>query len=75
MKLAKPWTQTQIKHKLSTSANMSSLRGCETWCVSQDEGSDRQSRNLVCSSVMGVKDARMTFVIERERQGERAQVV
>jgi len=36
--------------------------------MSQDEGSDRQSRSLVCSSVMGVKDARMTYVIERERE-------
>ena len=61
----------QIKHELSLSADMSISRGCETWWISQDEGSDRQSRSLVCSSVIGVEDARMTAIIERER----AQVV
>jgi len=34
--------------------------------MSLDEGSDIKSRSLVCSSVMGVEDARMTFVKERE---------
>jgi len=34
--------------------------------MSRDEGSDRRSRSLICSSVMGVKDARMTSVKERE---------
>ena len=34
--------------------------------MSLDEGSDRQARSLVHSSVMGVEDARMTFVKERE---------
>ena len=34
--------------------------------MSRDEGSDRQSRSLVHSSVMGVEDARMTSVKERE---------
>ena len=57
----------QIKHEVTTSANMSSLGGCEMWWMSQDEGSDRQSRSLVCSSVMGIKDARMTSV-NRERE-------
>ena len=38
--------------------------------MSQDEGSDRQSRSLVCSSVMGVEDARMTSIKERERSGD-----
>ena len=67
--LAKPWTQTQINHKVTTLANTSPLGGCEMWWMSQDEGSDRQSRSLVCSSVMGVEDARMTSV-KRERGGE-----
>jgi len=35
----------------------------------RDEGSDRRSRSLVHSSVMGVEDARLTSV-ERERGGE-----
>src|SRR5882724_2974207 len=56
----------QIKHTVTTSADMSSLGGCEMRWMSQDEGSDRRSRSLVCSSVMGVKDARMTFIKERE---------
>src|SRR5882724_485836 len=47
---------------------MSSLGGCEMQWMSRDEGSDRQSRSLVCSSVMGVEDARMTSV-KRERSG------
>ena len=64
--LAKPWTRTQIKHAVTTSADMSSLGGCEMRWMSRDEGSDRWSRSLVCSSVMGVEDARMTFVEERE---------
>src|SRR5882724_5784999 len=34
--------------------------------MSRDEGSDRRSRSLVRSSVMGVEDARMTSVKERE---------
>src|SRR5882724_11375855 len=68
MQLAKLWTQTQIKHAVTTSANMSSLGGCEMRWMSRDEGSDRRSRILVCSSVMGVKDARMTS-IKRERLG------
>ena len=38
------------------------------WWISQDEGYDRQSRSLACSSVIGVKDARMTAIIERERE-------
>ena len=59
----------QIKHKVTTLANTCSLGRCEMWWMSQDEGSDRQSRSLVCSSVMGVKDARMTSV-NREKEGE-----
>src|SRR5882724_5564549 len=58
----------QIKHTVTTSTNMSSSGGCEMQWMSQDEGSDRRSRSLVCSSVMGVKDARMTS-IKRERSG------
>jgi len=61
----------QIKHELILSADTSFRRGCEMQWISQDEGSDRQSRSLVCSSVIGVEDARMTAIIERER----AQVV
>ena len=56
----------QIKHEVTTSANNSSSRGCEMWWMSQDEGSDRRSKSLVCSSVIGVEDARMTAVIERK---------
>src|SRR5882724_9498621 len=56
----------QIKHAVTTLADMSSLGGCEMQWMSRDEGSDRQSRSLVHSSVMGVKDARMTFIRERE---------
>src|SRR5882724_7901743 len=56
----------QIKHAVTTSADMSSLGGCEMRWMSLYEGSDRRSRSLVCSSVMGVKDARMTFIKERE---------
>ena len=56
----------QIKHTVTTSANTSSLGGCEMRWMSRDEGSDRRSRSLVRSSVMGVKDARMIFVKERE---------
>ena len=56
----------QIKHEVTTLADTSSLGGCEMQWMSRDEGSDRQSRSLVCSSVMGVKDARMTSV-NRER--------
>src|SRR5882724_13490398 len=44
----------------------SSSGGCETQWMSRDEGSDRQSRSLVCSSVIGVEDARMTSIKERE---------
>ena len=61
----------QIKHKVTTLADTSSLGGYEMWWMSQDEGSDRQSRSLVCSSVMGVEDARVTSV-NREREGERS---
>ena len=68
MQLAKMWTWMQIKHKLSTSADTSSWRGCEMQWISRDEGSDRQYRSLVCSSVIGVEDARMTAIIERERE-------
>src|SRR5882724_7829507 len=56
----------QIKHAVTTSADTSSLGGCEMRWMSRDEGSDRQSRSLVHSSVMGVEDARMTFIRERE---------
>src|SRR5882724_3315950 len=56
----------QMKHAVTTSADMSSLGGCEMQWMSQDEGSDRRSRSLVRSSVMGVEDARMTSVKERE---------
>src|SRR5882724_2725788 len=56
----------QIKHAVTTLADMSSLGGCEMQWMSRDEGSDRRSRSLVRSSVMGVKDARMTFVRERK---------
>jgi len=62
MQLAKQWTQMQVKHEVTTLANMSSLRGCEMWWISQYEGSERQSRSLVCSSGIGVKDARMTAI-------------
>src|SRR5882724_7704026 len=58
----------QIKHTVTTSADMSSSGGCETQWMSRDEGSDRRSRSLVCSSVIGVEDARMTSVKEREVQ-------
>ena len=63
----KLWTQMQIKHELITLANMSSLRGCEIQWISQDKGSERQSRSLVHSSVIGIEDARMT-VVYRERE-------
>src|SRR5882724_8512326 len=56
----------QIKHTVTTLANISSLGGCEMRWMSRDEGSDRRSKSLVCSSVMGVEDARMTS-IKRER--------
>jgi len=62
MQLANPWTRMQIKYKVTTLADTSSLGGCEMWWMSRDEGSDRQSRSLVHSSVMGVEDARMTSV-------------
>ena len=58
----------QIKHAVATLANTSSSDGCEMQWMSRDEGSDRRSRSLVCSSVMGVEDARMTS-IKRERSG------
>src|SRR5882724_883820 len=58
----------QIKHAVTTLANTSSSGGCEMQWMSRDEGSDRRSRSLVCSSVMGVEDTRMTFV-KRERLG------
>src|SRR5882724_6118385 len=58
----------QIKHTVTTSADTSSSGGCEMRWMSRDEGSDRQSRSLVRSSVMGVEDARMTS-IKRERSG------
>ena len=70
MQLADLWTLMQIKHEVTTLADISSLGGCETQWISQDEGSDRRSRSLVCSSVMGVEDARVTSVIERERERE-----
>ena len=63
----------QIKHEVTTLADMSSSGGCEMQWMSQDEGSNRRSRSLVHSTVMGVKDARMTSVIEGE--GERGWVV
>ena len=59
----------QIKNEVTTSANTSSSGGCEMQWMSQDEGSDRQSRCLVCS-VMGVEDARMTSVLRREGERE-----
>jgi len=43
----------QIKHAVTTSADMSSLSGCEMRWMSVDEGSDRQSRSLVCSCDRG----------------------
>src|SRR5882724_10024883 len=58
----------QIKHAVTALADMSSSGGCEMRWMSQDEGSDRRSRSLVHSSVMGVEDARMTSV-KRERSG------
>src|SRR5882724_8464753 len=67
--LEKLWTQTQIKHEVTTLPDMSSWGGCEMRWMSRDEGSNRQSRSLVHSSVMGVEDARMTFIRERERLG------
>ena len=30
----KLWTQMQIKHKVTSLADMSSLRGCEMWWIS-----------------------------------------
>ena len=60
----------QIKHEVTTLAHTSSSGGCEMWWMSRDEGSDRQSRSLVHSSVMGVEDPRMTSVIKRERERE-----
>jgi len=39
--LANPWTRMQIKHEVTTLADMSSLGGCEMQWMSQDEGSDR----------------------------------
>ena len=60
----------QVKHEVTTLANMSSLRGCEMWWISQYEGSERQSRSVVCSSIMGVEYAKMTAVYR-----EKAQVV
>ena len=56
----------QIKHEMTTSTDLSSSGGCEMWWMSREVGSDRRSRSLVCSSVMGVEDARMTSVEERE---------
>src|SRR5882724_8899948 len=60
----------QIKHAVTTLADTSSSGGCETRWMSRDEGSDRRSRSLVRFSVMGVEDARMTSVKERERSGD-----
>jgi len=68
--LEKLWTQTLIKHEVSISADTSSLGECEMWWMSQDEGSDRQSRSLVHASAMGVEDARMTSVLRREGERE-----
>jgi len=56
----------QIKHEVTTSADTSSSGGCEMQWMSREEGSDRQSRSLVHSSVIGVEDARVTSVRERE---------
>jgi len=48
-------SQLLMKHAVPTLANASSSGGCEMRWMSLDEGSDRQSRSLVCSSVMGSK--------------------
>jgi len=68
--LEKPWTQTQIKHEVTTLADTSSLGGCEMRWMIRDEGYDIQSRSLVCSSAMGVEDARMISVLRREGERE-----
>ena len=56
--------------KVTTSADPSSLGGCEMQWMSQEVGSDRRSRSLVCSSVTGVEDARMISVLRREGERE-----
>jgi len=61
----KTWTGMQIKHAMTTRL-IHLLRVDVRPMDERDEGSDRQSRSLVPSSVMGVKDARMTSVKERE---------
>src|SRR5882724_10275961 len=64
MQLANPWTQMQIKHKVTTSANTSSSGGCEMQWMSRDEGSDRQSRSaLLCDGGRRCQD---DFHKERE---------
>jgi len=63
----------KIKHTVTTLADTSSSGGSEMRWMSLDEGSDRRSRSLVGSSVMGVKDARMTFVKEERWVYENSQ--
>jgi len=38
MQLAKTMDLMQIKHKVTTLADMSSSRGCEMWWISRDQG-------------------------------------
>ena len=61
LQVVKLWTQMQMKHEVFSLVNVSSLDGCEIWWISQDEGSEIQSKSLICSCVSVYEEARMTY--------------
>ena len=62
LQVEKPWTWIQMKQEVFGLAHVSSLDGCDMWWISQEEGSERRLMGLICSSVTGVKVARMNGV-------------
>ena len=58
----KSWTWMQMRQEVFILANVSSSDGCAMWWISQEEGSEKQSMSLVCSSMTGVEVARMNAV-------------
>jgi len=59
LQAAKQWTQMQMNQEVFSLANVSSLEGCDIKWIGWEEGSERPSMSLVCSSVTGVEVARM----------------
>ena len=62
LQVVKPCTQTQMKHKMFSSADICFSQGCEIWWMSQSEGLESLSMSLTWPSMLQAEESSVEIV-------------